>query len=93
MAPKSYRTPPHLVSNRARCPVCHEAAYSRGGMWVIRLACGHNLGPDPSQPGPGYKLPSRPADADAPSAGSAGPPDARPTASNHPMISATAVGC
>lgn len=29
MNPKHFHTP---VSTRARCPVCHEAVYSRGGI-------------------------------------------------------------
>lgn len=31
MNPKSYRTPPS-GSTRVRCPVCHEAVYSRAGI-------------------------------------------------------------
>jgi len=27
-----YHTPPHPVSTRVRCPVCHEEVYSRAGI-------------------------------------------------------------
>ena len=32
MTPRYYHTPPPPVSTRARCPVCHEAVYSRAGI-------------------------------------------------------------
>jgi hypothetical protein len=32
MNPKSYRTPTQADSTRVRCPVCHEAVYSRAGI-------------------------------------------------------------
>jgi hypothetical protein len=32
MNPKSYRTPTQPDSTRVRCPVCHEAVYSRAGI-------------------------------------------------------------
>ena len=32
MTPRSYQSPPKPTSTRARCPVCHEAVYSRAGI-------------------------------------------------------------
>jgi hypothetical protein len=32
MNPKSYHTPPHPISTRVRCPVCHQEVYSRAGI-------------------------------------------------------------
>ncbi len=32
MNPRSYHTPRQPVSNRVRCPVCHEEVYSRAGV-------------------------------------------------------------
>ena len=32
MTPRYYHTPPQPVSTRVRCPVCHEAVYSRAGI-------------------------------------------------------------
>jgi hypothetical protein len=32
MTPRYYHTPPPPVSTRVRCPVCHEAVYSRAGI-------------------------------------------------------------
>jgi hypothetical protein len=32
MNPKSYRTPITPAAARVRCPVCHEAVYSRAGI-------------------------------------------------------------
>lgn len=32
MTPRNYHTPPPSISNRVRCPVCHEAVYSRAGI-------------------------------------------------------------
>jgi hypothetical protein len=32
MTPKYYHTPPQPVSGRVRCPICHEAVYSRAGI-------------------------------------------------------------
>jgi hypothetical protein len=32
MAQRYYHTPPPPVSTRLRCPVCHEAVYSRAGI-------------------------------------------------------------
>jgi len=32
MTPRFDLTPPKPVSNRVRCPVCHEAVYSRAGI-------------------------------------------------------------
>ena len=32
MTTRYYHTPPEPVSNRVRCPVCHEAVYSRAGI-------------------------------------------------------------
>ena len=30
MTPRHYHTPPQPISTRVRCPVCHQAVYSRG---------------------------------------------------------------
>ena len=46
MTPRYYHTPAQPVSNRVRCPVCHEAVYSRAGIHpqcAVRQA-------DPPQP-------------------------------------------
>ena len=32
MTMRNYHTPPQPGSNRVRCPVCHEAVYSRAGI-------------------------------------------------------------
>ena len=32
MTTRYYHTPPPPVSTRVRCPVCHEAVYSRAGI-------------------------------------------------------------
>ena len=32
MTPRYYHTPPHPVSTRVRCPVCHQEVYSRVGI-------------------------------------------------------------
>ena len=32
MTPKSPHSPPRSTSTRIRCPVCHEAVYSRGNI-------------------------------------------------------------
>jgi len=32
MTARNYHTPPQPGSTRARCPVCHEAVYSRAGI-------------------------------------------------------------
>ena len=32
MNPRAYHTPPHPVSTRVRCPVCHKDVYSRAGI-------------------------------------------------------------
>ena len=32
MLSRYYHNPPRAVSTRARCPICNEAVYSRGGI-------------------------------------------------------------
>jgi hypothetical protein len=32
MNPRSYKTPVQSSQTRARCPVCHQAVYSRAGI-------------------------------------------------------------
>jgi hypothetical protein len=57
MNPKSYRILTDPSSTRVRCPVCHEAVYSRAG---IHPQCAVRLS-DP--PKPKNKPPSPPGDA------------------------------
>lgn len=57
MTSRYYHTPPPPISTRVRCPVCHEAVYSRAGIHpqcAVRLA-------DP--PRPKAKPPAAPAHA------------------------------
>jgi hypothetical protein len=46
MNARHYHNPPTAVSTRARCPVCHQAAYSAGG---IHPQCAVKLS-DPPRP-------------------------------------------
>jgi hypothetical protein len=51
MIVRYYHNPPRAASTRARCPVCHEPAYSRGGIHpqcAVRQA-------DPPRPKPKAK--------------------------------------
>jgi hypothetical protein len=57
MTGSQYRKPPQPVSNRVRCPVCHEAVYSRAG---IHPQCAVRQS-DP--PKPKNKPPAAPGDA------------------------------
>ncbi len=83
MTPRYYHTPPQQPSTRARCPVCHEAVYSRGGIHP-QCAVRQSDRPDPKNkpkeaaegPGP---------DHDAPEAEGV-PPEDRPTVDDAPVV-------
>ena len=46
MTTRYYHTPPPPVSTRVRCPVCHEAVYSRGNIHP-QCAVHQSEGPEP----------------------------------------------
>ena len=58
MTPRSYQSPPKPTSTRARCPVCHEAVYSRAG---IHPQCAVKQS-EPPRPKPKPKDPALPID-------------------------------
>ena len=79
MNPKSYQIPPAPGSTRVRCPVCHHAVYSRGGIHrqpAVRQADPHQaqvpVPPGPAeQAGDGAERVGAEALAEQPAAGGA----------------------